>query len=55
LIDQIDAWVALMMADSAYDGEAVDDAVAERHPSATVIIPSRVTSDACETTATRHA
>ena len=29
-----------MTADSAYDGEAVYDAVAERHPEAAVIIPT---------------
>jgi transposase len=54
LLDQIDAEVASMTADGAYDGEAVYDAVAERHPSATVIIPPRVTSVADETTATQR-
>jgi hypothetical protein len=39
-----------MTADGAYDGEAVYDAVAERHPSATVIIPPRVTSDKAKVT-----
>ncbi|HET6239729.1 MAG TPA: transposase [Acetobacteraceae bacterium] len=34
LLDQIDAEVASMTADGAYDGEAVYDAVAERHPEA---------------------
>ena len=32
LLDQIDAEVASMTADGAYDGEVVYDAVAERHP-----------------------
>jgi hypothetical protein len=54
LLDQIDADIASMTADGAYDGEAVYDAVAERHPSATVIIPPRVTSVADETTATQR-
>ena len=43
-----------MTADGAYDGEAVYDAVAERHPSATVIIPSRATSIAGGATATQR-
>jgi len=54
LLDQIDADIASMTADGAYDGEAVYDAVAERHPSATVIIPPRATSVASETTATQR-
>jgi transposase len=54
LLDQIDAEVASMTADGAYDGEAVYDAVAERHPGATVIIPPRATSVAGETTATQR-
>jgi hypothetical protein len=53
--DQIDADIASMTLDGAHDGEAVYDAVAERHPSATVIIPSRATSVAGETVATQHA
>ena len=52
LLDQIDADVASMTADGAYDGEAVYDAVAERHPDAAVIIPPRVTAVPSETTAT---
>jgi hypothetical protein len=40
-----------MTADGAYDGEAVYDAVAERHPNGTVIIPPRATSVAGETIA----
>src|SRR5208283_1004543 len=44
LLDRIDAKVASMTADGAYDGEAVYDAVAERHPEAAVIIPPRATA-----------
>jgi transposase len=50
-LDQIDADVASMTADGAYDGEAVYDAVAERYPGAAVIIPPRVTAVAGGTTA----
>jgi hypothetical protein len=32
LLDQIDADVASLTADGAYDGQSVYDAVAERHP-----------------------
>jgi hypothetical protein len=39
LFDQIDAGIASMTADRAYDGEAVYDAVAKRHPEAAMIIP----------------
>src|SRR5580693_3469144 len=53
LLDQIDADVASMTADGAYDGKAVYDAMAGRHPSAMVIIPPRVTSVANETIAQR--
>ena len=52
LLDQMDADVASMTADGAYDGEAVYDAVAERHMDAAVIIPPRVTAVPSETTAT---
>jgi hypothetical protein len=34
LLDQIDAEIVSMTADGAYDGEAVYDAVAKRHPQA---------------------
>jgi hypothetical protein len=51
LLDQIDADIASMTADGAYDGEAVYDAVAERHPEAAVIIPPQATTVASETTA----
>jgi transposase len=54
LPDQIDADVASMAADGAYDGEAVYDAVAERYPGAAVIIPPRVTAIAGGTTATQR-
>jgi hypothetical protein len=54
LLDQIDADIASMTVDGAYDGEAVYDAVAERHPSATIIIPPRVTSVGDETKATQR-
>jgi hypothetical protein len=50
LLDQIDGEVASFTADGAYDGEAVYDAVAERHPEATVIIPPRATAVSNETT-----
>jgi hypothetical protein len=43
-----------MTADGAYDGGAVYDAVAERHPGATVIIRPRATLVAGETTATQR-
>jgi transposase len=54
LLDQIDADLASMTADGAYDGEAVYDAMAERHPEAAVIIPPRVTAIASETTTTQR-
>ena len=57
LLDQIDADLASMTADGAYDGEAVYDAVAERHPEAAVIIPPRATavqSGATTTQRDRH-
>jgi transposase len=44
LLDQIDAVVASMTADGAYDGDTVYDAVIERDPEAAVIIPPRVTA-----------
>jgi hypothetical protein len=43
-----------MTADGAYDGEAVFDAVAGRHPEAVVIIPPRVTAVTSGTTATQR-
>jgi hypothetical protein len=50
LLDQIDADLASMTADGAYDGGAVYDAVAARHPEASVIIPPRITALPSETT-----
>ena len=44
LVDQINAEIASMTADGAYDGQTVYDAVTERHPEAAVIIPPRVTA-----------
>jgi hypothetical protein len=44
LLDQIDADVASLTADGAYDGETVYDAVADRHPEAEIIIPPRATA-----------
>jgi len=48
LLEQIASGVASLTADGAYDGEAVYDAVAERHPGAAVIIPPRATAIANE-------
>jgi len=53
LLNQIDADVASLTAD-AYDGQVVNDAVAERHPKAAVIVPPRITAVAGETTATQR-
>jgi hypothetical protein len=50
LLGQIDADVASMTADGAYDGLVVYDAVAERHPEAAIIIPPRITAVPGETT-----
>jgi hypothetical protein len=54
LLDQIGADVASMTADGAYDGKVAYDAVAERHPKATVIIPPWITAVADETTVTQR-
>ena len=54
LLDQIDGPVASMTGDGAYDGQAVYDAVAERHPEAAVIIPPRSTAVPSATTATQR-
>jgi transposase len=54
LLDQIDGDVASMTADGAYDGEAVYDAVAERHAEAAVIIPPRATAVPGGTAATQR-
>jgi hypothetical protein len=49
LLDQIDAEVASLTADGAYDSEAVHEAVAERYPEAAVIIRPRATAVPNET------
>jgi hypothetical protein len=54
LLDQIAADVASLTADGAYDGEAVYDAVADRHPGADVIIPPRATAVQSEITTTQR-
>jgi transposase len=54
LLDLIDADVASLTADGAYDGEAVYDAVAECHPEAVVIIPPRATAVPGETGTTQR-
>jgi transposase len=54
LLDQIDADIASMTADGAYDGEAAYNAVAERHPAAAVIIPPRATAIPSQTTTTQR-
>jgi hypothetical protein len=53
-LDQIDADVASLAADGAYDGRVVYDAVAERYRKAPVVVPPRVTSVSSETTATQR-
>jgi Transposase DDE domain len=54
LLDQIEADVATLTADGAYDGAAAYAAVAERHPGASVIIPPRTTAVPTETTTTQR-
>jgi hypothetical protein len=54
LPDQIDADIASLTADGAYDGAAVYDAVADRHPDAEVIIPPRATAVPNGTTMTQR-
>ena len=57
LLDQVDAEIASLTADGAYDGAVVYDAVAGRHPDAEVIIPPRVTAvpnEAVTTQRDRH-
>jgi Transposase DDE domain len=54
LLEQIDANVASITADGAYDGQVVYGAVAERHPEAAVIVPPRITAVADGTTATQR-
>jgi len=54
LLDQIDANVASLTADGAYDGDAVYDTVADRYPGAEVIIPPRATAVPKEITTTQR-
>jgi hypothetical protein len=54
LLEQIDADVASITADGAYDSQVVYDAVAERHPKAAVVVPPRITAVAGETTVTQR-
>lgn len=54
LLDQIEDPIGSMTADGAYDGKAVYDAVAERHPEAAVIIPPRSTAVASGTATTQR-
>jgi hypothetical protein len=54
LLDQVDAGIASLTADGAYDGEVAYDAVANRHPDAAIIIPPRATAVPNETTVTQR-
>jgi len=54
LLNQIDADVASLTADGAYDSAAVYEAVTERHPEAAVIIPPRATAVPSDTTTTQR-
>jgi hypothetical protein len=54
LLKQIDADVASMTADGAYDGQVVYDAIAQCHPKSGVIVPPQITAVAVETTATQR-
>ena len=44
LLDQVVTPVASVIADGAYDGETVYDAVMDRHPEADIVIPPRATA-----------
>jgi hypothetical protein len=44
LLDQVSTRVASVIADGAYDGETVYDAVSDRHPEADIVIPPRTTA-----------
>jgi hypothetical protein len=44
LLDQVATPVASVIADGAYDGETIYDAVTDRHPGADIIIPPRATA-----------
>jgi Transposase DDE domain len=54
LLDQIDADIASMTADGAYDSEAVYDAAAKHHLQAAVIIAPRATAIPSQTTTTQR-
>ena len=54
LLDQVEAEVASVTADGAYDGAAVYAAVAERHPGAAVVIPPRTTAVPSKVTTTQR-
>jgi hypothetical protein len=54
MLDPIDADVASLTADGAYDGEGVYHAVADCHPKAAIIIPPRATAVPSETTTTQR-
>jgi hypothetical protein len=54
LLDQVDAAIASVTADGAYDGKVVYYAVANRHPDAEIIIPPRATAVPNETTVTQR-
>ena len=49
LLDQVPGSVASFTGDGAYDQQGVSSAVAERHPTAAVIVPSRSTAVPSET------
>ena len=44
LLDQVATRVASVMADGAYDGETVYNAVTDRHPDADIVVPPRATA-----------
>ena len=52
LLDQVAASVASFTADGAYDQDSVSAAVAERHPTAAIIVPPRFTAVPSETAET---
>jgi IS5 family transposase len=54
LLDQIEADVASLTADGAYDGDAVYHAMAERYPDASIIIPPRSTAVPSRTAMTQR-
>jgi hypothetical protein len=54
LPDQIEGPAGSITGDGAYDGQVVYDAVTQRHPGATVIIPPRSTAVLSETPTSQH-